>query len=367
MPDALPLLHVPTPTHGIAWIERYLQEELALRNASTVEAYQRVLRDFAAWLATKPGSQGQFIPQAMIRTALKTYFEEKKAETRPLSKGEQAQTRAGQLSPFGRPPRYGPTSLVRMKVALSGFADWLIEQGELAANPTRGLSLPTMASRPPRVLKDGQRFALRSVVERATMPQMRRGKLVEESADLRGAAIFALGYYAGFRVSDVSHLLLRNTHIGPKVGWVLVGYKQEKYREIDLLNEARKPLYDYLQHGKRARESHYVFTSQREKRRLPDGDLDGWRLTEDGIHQWFQDVRAQASVEEAELIDDITFHDLRHDFGHRLREQGWNLEEIAYYLGHITAAGTPAIQTTVRYTQVGREQVKEKLRRFRAI
>jgi DNA-binding transcriptional MerR regulator len=50
-----------------------------------------------------------------------------------------------------------------------------------------------------------------------------------------------------------------------------------------------------------------------------------------------------------------------------LREQGWNLEEIAYYLGHITAAGTPAIQTTVRYTQVGREQVKEKLRRIRTI
>ena len=36
--------------------------------------------------------------------------------------------------------------------------------------------------------------------------------------------------------SDVSQLLMRNTHIGPKVGWVLVGDKQEKFREIDLLN-----------------------------------------------------------------------------------------------------------------------------------
>ena len=367
MPDALPLLHMPTPTHGMAWIECYLQEELAARNANTVEAYQRVLQDFAAWLATKPGSRGQFVPQAMTRIALKTYFEEKKAESRKLSKEEQAKAQTGQLSPFGRPPRYAPSTLARMKVALSGFSDWLIEQGELAANPTRGLSLPKMASRPPRVLKDEQRFALKSVVERATMPKVHKGKVVEGSADLRGAAIFALGYYAGFRISDVSHLLLRNTHIGPKVGWVLVGYKQEKFREIDLLNDARKPLYDYLQEGKRATESNYVFTSQREKRRLPDGDLDGWRLTEDGIHQWFQEVRARASVEEAELIADITFHDLRHDFGHRLREQGWNLEEIAFYLGHITAAGTPAIQTTVRYTQVGREQVKEKLRCIRTI
>ena len=232
MPDALPLLHIPTPTYGIAWIERYLQEELALRNANTVEAYQRVLQDFAAWLATKPGSRGQFLPQAMTKTALKAYFDEKKAETRRLSKVEQEKAQRDQLSPFVFLPRYAPSSLARMKVALSGFADWLIEQGELAANPTRGLSLPKMASRPPRVLKDGQRFALKSVVERATMPLMRKGKVVEGSADLRGAAIFALGYYAGFRVFDVSHLLLRNTHIGPKVGWVLVGYKQGVRQEV---------------------------------------------------------------------------------------------------------------------------------------
>jgi integrase len=44
-------------------------------------------------------------------------------------------------------------------------------------------------------------------------------------------------------------------------------------------------------------------------------------------------------------------HDLRHDFAHRARQVGWTLEEIAYYLGHGTVKGTPAIQTTVRYTQ----------------
>src|SRR5215467_10414830 len=109
MPDVLPLLPMPTPTHGSAWIDRYLQEELALRNANTVEAYQRVLQDFASWLATKPGSSGQFYPQAMTRTALKTYFEEKKAEIRKLSKTEQAQTAL--LSPFDRSPRYAPSSL----------------------------------------------------------------------------------------------------------------------------------------------------------------------------------------------------------------------------------------------------------------
>ena len=47
------------------------------------------------------------------------------------------------------------------------------------------------------------------------------------------------------------------------------------------------------------------------------------------------------------------------------REAGWSLEEVAYYLGHVTKKGVPAIQTTVRYTQVSREQVKEKLKLIR--
>lgn len=48
---------------------------------------------------------------------------------------------------------------------------------------------------------------------------------------------------------------------------------------------------------------------------------------------------------------------------HIVREEaGWSIEEVAYYLGHITNKGTPAIQTTIRYTQVSREQVKEKLK-----
>ncbi len=120
------------------------------------------------------------------------------------------------------------------------------------------------------------------------------------------------------------------------------------------MNEARRPLYHYLQHGRRERTSPYVFTSQR-----------GPRLTEDGIHQWFGGLKRQANHEEWELIAALSFHDLRHDFAHRAREAGWTLEEVAYYLGHVTMKGTPAIQTTVRYTQVSRAHVKEKLKLMR--
>jgi integrase len=86
------------------------------------------------------------------------------------------------------------------------------------------------------------------------------------------------------------------------------------------------------------------------------------QLTEAGVHHWFRSLKCQANKEQWELIADLSFHDLRHDFAHRAREAGWTLEEIAYYLGHVTVKGTPAIQTTARYTQVSRAHVKEKLK-----
>jgi integrase len=133
-----------------------------------------------------------------------------------------------------------------------------------------------------------------------------------------------------------------------------MGHKGEKLRDIDLLNEAGRPLYDYLQHGRRDRESLYTFTSQRNA-----------HLTEAGIHHWFRSLKSLATKDQWDLIADLSFHDLRHDFAHRARAAEWTLEEIAYYLGHVTVKGTPAIQTTVRYTQVSRAHVKEKLKLMR--
>ncbi|MDP9478514.1 MAG: site-specific integrase, partial [Actinomycetota bacterium] len=137
----------------------------------------------------------------------------------------------------------------------------------------------------------------------------------------------------------------------PKVGRLRVGHKGGKARDIDLLNEVRRPLREYLLHGGRDTASPYVFTSQRSQ-----------RLTEAGVHHWLRTLKKKATKDEWELVSDVTFHDLRHDFAHRARAAGWSVEEVAYYLGHTTKKGTPAIQTTVRYTQVSREEVKEKLK-----
>lgn len=303
------------------WITAYTQEALEHRDQRTIEAYTRILKRFADWLALKPGNNAQFYPQAITRVAVESFL-----QTLP-SYSYKKQARA----------------------ALSGFCRWLQEDHQLLdRNPTSRIAIPAQALLAPRELSEDQRYVLRDLMER--------------EADLRGKAVFALGYWAGCRVSDVSWLLLEQTHITGKAGWITVGHKGGKVRTIDLLNDARRPLQEYLENGER-KASAYVFTSQREK--AGQDEPDGWRWTEDGIHQWWQQIKKHARAAEFEIIKDVDFYDLRHDFGHRARAGGWELEEVAYYLGHITKSGTPAIQTTIRYTQVSREQVKKKLKDVR--
>src|SRR5256714_3494935 len=289
------------------------EQFLTGKAGGTIEAYLRTARHLMGWLAQRPGNAGQFQSLQLTRPAVELYL------TYLEQEGLSLHHRA------------------RVKSTISNFAQFLIEEkGQLQLNPTWGINLPSLPLLAPRELSPEQRSILRS--------------LVEQEGDRRGSALFALGYWAGCRVSDVSWLQMAHTHVGPKVGWLHVGYKGGKWRDIDLINEARKPLYEYLRASGDV-DRVYVFTSQRSE-----------RLTEEGIHHWFRTLKARVTKGQWELIHNLTFHDLRHDFAHRAREAGWSLEEVAYYLGHVTKKGTPAIQTTVRYTQVSREQVKEKLR-----
>jgi site-specific recombinase XerC len=322
---------LPFPQHASnLWIEEYARAELSGKNEATRDAYLRILRQVTAWVAQLPGSEGQFHPKFLTKTAFGDYMDELKDQG------------------------YSTSHQERVKTVVNGFANWLIAQGELRANPTRGITIAPQALLAPRELHKHQRVVLRNLVERVR--------------NLRGTAMFALGYWAGCRVSDVSYLLMEHTQVGPKVGKLRVGHKGEKYRDIMLLNTAREPLYEYLLKGKRARESHYVFTSQRETLPVPEGELDGWRLGEAAIHEWFKQFKAMATEAEASFIHDVTFHDLRHDFAHRAKkEAGLDDGELAVYLGHITKRGTPAIQTTARYTQPSMDQIREKLKGMKGI
>lgn len=159
---------------------------LAGKAETTVATYGRELRQFLSWLATRPGNSDRFRPECLTKTALETYLAHLE--------------RAG----------HSISHRARVKSAVASFARWLIEEKNLLRrNPARGVTLPPQPLLAPRQLTPAQRYILRSLVEREDDP--------------RSEAIFALGYWAGCRVSDIAWLRIEHAHIGPKVGWIHVG------------------------------------------------------------------------------------------------------------------------------------------------
>lgn len=303
-----------TSSEPLNYLSEFQNYGLEGKAPATTELYLRLLKQFIGWLSTRIGNATSFQPDQLTKTALQSYL--------------------AQLEKQG----YSLAHRQLVKSATSSFANFLIEdKGLLIRNPTRGVAVGVQPLLAPRELSDDQRYILQNLAER--------------SADRRSQALFALGFWAGCRVSDVSWLLEEDVHLTTKSGWLRVGYKGGKQRELDLLNQVRKPLWDYYQSHQRHSDSAYFFTSQR---------CD--RLSEAGIHHWFRQLKIHAKQTEWPHIQTVTFHDLRHDWAHRARAAGWNLEEIAYYLGHVTSRGQVAIATTIRYTQASREGVRAKLK-----
>jgi site-specific recombinase XerC len=289
---------------------REYEQFLSGKAEGTREAYLRTVRHLSGWFAQLPGNAGKFQPRQLTQEAVELYLTH--LEQEGLSLNHRA----------------------RVKSTISNFAQFLIEEkGLLQRNPTRGIDLPTAPLLAPRQLSQEQRLILHS--------------LVAQAADRRGAALFALGYWAGLRVSDISWLRMVDTHVGPEDGWLHVESTESKWRDIDLLSQAHKQLYEYLQ-ATQGTARIYVFFSQRSA-----------RLTAEGIYYWFRTLKAQGTKVQTEAIQDIAFHDLRYDFAARAREGSWSREEVTYYLGDVTK-GMAALQSTERPAQEIREQVKHK-------
>jgi site-specific recombinase XerD len=294
-----------------ALMEEYTQF-LSGKALGTKDAYLRTVRHLIGWLAQLPGNAGKFQPRQLTQTAVEQYLIH--LEQEGLSLNHRA----------------------RVKSTISNFTQFLIEEkGLLQRNPTRGINLPTVPLLVPQQLSHDQRAIL--------------GLLVEKTGDKRGKALFALGYWAGCRVSEISRLRVADTHVGSEEGWLHFESQKGKWRDIDLLSHACRPLYEYLQ-ATRTNVRPYVFFSQRSK-----------RLTEEGIYYWFRTLKTQGTKEQSAMIEDITFHDLRNDFISRIREAGWSLKEVMYYLGDGSRQGVATLQTTGNSTQQSREQVKPKL------
>lgn len=169
----------------------------------------------------------------------------------------------------------------------------------------------------------------------AGKPRERRLKAVEEEAILRAAdehsnpefrVIVRLALYTAMRQGEILGMLWENVHVGRRVIY-LPDTKNGESRGVPLSSRAIEAI-QMLE----AKSYGRVFSYTR----------DGFRTV------WQRMIRKLG-------IDDLTFHDFRHEATSRLVERGLDVLEVASITGHKT------LQMLKRYTHLRAEELARKL------
>jgi integrase/recombinase XerC/integrase/recombinase XerD len=233
---------------------------------------------------------------------------------------------AGVLSERGA----SKTTVARKLAAIRTFFRYLVERGELEANPADLVATPKRDSYLPRVLKPGEVAAI--------LERIPAGSPLE----LRDRALFELAYGAGLRAEELVNLDL--TDLDPDSEELRVSGKGSKTRIVPAGEPTWRALERYLDRGRSAltsrsggsRAEPAVFVSK-----------SGRRISTSDVRR-----RLAISTRRAALDGGVTPHTLRHSFATHLLEGGADLRSIQELLGH------SSISTTQTYTRVESRRLK---------
>jgi integrase/recombinase XerC len=232
-----------------------------------------------------------------------------------------------------------PASIARRLSAWRGFFDWLAAQGEVRANPARGVRAPRRAKRLPKALPPD--LAMRLV---QPGPEV-AAAAADPSPDalaferVRDQAILELFYSSGLRLSELTALDARWTDADGhrSVGWlardeaeVQVLGKGGKRRTVPVGGPALAALDAWL--AVRGRwlalhpqaDAHALFLSRR-----------GPRLAGRAV----QRLVKRAAIERG-VPADVHPHVLRHSFASHLLQSSGDLRAVQELLGHASIATT---------------------------
>lgn len=221
------------------------------------------------------------------------------------------------------------STVARKLAAIRTFYRYLVQRGELAANPADLVASPKRDSYLPRVLKPGEVAALLERIPAGS------------PLDLRDRAMFELAYSAGLRAEEIVTLDLES--LDPDAEEVRVEGKGAKTRVVPVGEPAWRALEAYLDRGRPALDS-------REGRPEPAVFVskNGRRLATSDVRR-----RLALSVRRAAVQGGVSPHTLRHSFATHLLEGGADLRSIQELLGHAS------ISTTQTYTRVESRRLKE--------
>jgi site-specific recombinase XerD len=142
-----------------------------------------------------------------------------------------------------------------------------------------------------------------------------------------------LTYSAGLRVSEVVNLRIKDIH-SERMVINIKGAKGKEDRMVGLSQGILELLRKY-------------FITYRPTDWLFEGQYVGNQYSTRSLEQIFHRAK-----HDAKIIQDVTFHSLRHSYATHLHERGTDIKLIQELLGHND------IQTTMRYTHVSTRKLE---------
>ncbi len=218
-------------------------------------------------------------------------------------------------------------SIARQVSALRGFFGFLVEEGQVAADPTELLAAPKIGTTLPKYLD---------------VPQV--NQLIDSPKDgsrtgIRDRAMLQLLYAAGLRVSEL--ISIRMSDIDEEAGTVRVIGKGNKQRLVPIGRPALEAIGEYKNAQRpqilKGRVSPFLFVTSR-----------GSAMT----RQCFWNL-LRGHGRKAGLFRGVSPHVLRHTFATHLLNGGADLRSVQAMLGHAD------IGTTEIYTHVMRSRLKQ--------
>jgi site-specific recombinase XerD len=234
---------------------------------------------------------------------------------------------AGVLSERG----HSRTTLARKLAAVRSFYRFLVDRGELEANPADLVATPKRDSYLPRVLKPGEVSGVLDSIP-ASKP-----------LDARDRAMFELAYGAGLRAEELVNLEV--TDLDPDCEELRVTGKGARTRVVPAGEPAWRAVDRYLrlarprlaERGAGGRAEPALFLSRT-----------GRRLSTSDVRR-----RLRRSAHRAALDGGVSPHTLRHSFATHLLEGGADLRAIQELLGHAS------ISTTQTYTRIESSRLRQ--------
>ena len=215
-------------------------------------------------------------------------------------------------------------SVARSVASLKSFYNYLLAQGQVAANPAKGAA-PVRSER--------------------KLPQILTGKEVElfleqpqcvDAKGYRDHAMLELLYATGIRVSELIGLDLDDLNLS---GGFIRCSSRGKERIIPLYPTAIRALTDYVRDIRPQ-----ILLDPQEPALFVN--MGGERMSRQGFWKIIKYYQQKAQIEK-----DITPHTLRHSFAAHLLENGADLRSIQEMLGH----------ADISSTQIYSQMVKQKL------